>query len=56
MSAGTKSEPQEAAFKTLVDATKAQQPGPAAEFPGEWEFAVKRDSNNLIHTIIAKAK
>ena len=58
MSIDAKPKPQEAAaaFKTLVDAMKAQQPSPAAESPEEWEFTVKRDSSNLIHTIIAKAK
>ena len=55
MSINTKSQ-EAAAFKTRVDAMKAQQPSPAAESPEEWEFTVKRDSNNLIHTIIAKAK
>jgi hypothetical protein len=58
MSVNTKSKPQEAAaaFKTLVDAMKAQQPSPAAESPEEWEFTVKRDSSNLIQKITAKTK
>lgn len=31
-------------------------PQPVAEPVKEWEFTVKRDSNNLIETITAKAK
>ncbi len=34
----------------------AQQPVTQHEPTKEWEFTIKRDSNNLIETIIAKAK
>ncbi len=50
------SEGNTAALKMLVDAIKAQHTSPAAESPKEWEFTVKRDGNNLIQTITAKAK
>jgi hypothetical protein len=50
------SEDNTAALKLLVDAIKAQPGSPTAESPKEWEFTVKRDGNNLIHTITAKAK
>jgi hypothetical protein len=45
-----------AALKLLVGAINAQRPSPTAESPKEWEFTVKRDGNNLIQTITAKAK